>query len=230
MSSIVNHIRQYIDSRRDHRQRDLLIIAGALLVILLLAWWRPTLPTAEDITVFTAQWGAAGPLALMLVIILESVLAPIPGTFISIAAGVLYGVWPGVLYVWVANIIGSSLSFLIARYLGRRVVERIVKPESLARYDAFFKRNPLLILLAYMMPILFPVDMMGYVLGLAGMRYRRFVVFAMVGFAVNLTILTTFGSQLLDASNPVRLMYLGGMVVLVLIALYVQNRIKRKYA
>ncbi len=230
MSSIGTSIRQFIERRRDHRRRDVIIIAGMLIVILLLAWWRPTLPTSQDIAALTAQWGASGPLTLMITIILESVIAPIPGTFISIAAGALYGVWPGVLYVWVANVIGSSLSFVIARSLGRRVVVRIVKPESLSRYDAFFRRNPLLIFLAYMMPVLFPVDMMGYVLGLARMRYRKFIVYVTLGFAVNLTILTAFGSQLLDASNSVRLLYLAGMVVLVLIALYIQKRIARTYS
>ncbi|MFZ6036457.1 MAG: TVP38/TMEM64 family protein [Patescibacteria group bacterium] len=209
-------------------KQDFLIIGGIVLIVGAFIWWNPPLPDVATIQEWTERLGATGPLAMMLTIVAESILAPIPGTFISIAAGVLYGVWPGVLYVWVANVIGSSLTFMIGRKLGRPVVEKIVRGKHIDSYDAFFRRNRLLIALTYIIPILFPTDMIGYVVGLSRMPYRRFALYMPIGFAINLTILTSFGKKLVEASEAVQTWYFAGMLALVFVAVLVQRSINRR--
>lgn len=207
--------------------RDSLIVLTLVVIAGLIIWWRPTLPTESELESFTNRLGVSGPLALMVTILLESIIAPIPGTFISIAAGALYGVWPGVLYVWVANVLGSTITFWIGRKLGRPVVEKIIKAQRIDAYDAFLKRNRLLVGLVYTIPILFPIDMIGYVVGLSSMSYRRFIKYMPIGFAINLLILTSFGSQLIGASTGVKVGYAIGTLIILMIAFFVQRKINR---
>ncbi|MBI5037672.1 MAG: TVP38/TMEM64 family protein [Candidatus Kerfeldbacteria bacterium] len=226
--SIRGTIRWILRREANDWKKDFFIIGGIILIVGAFIWWSPPLPDAATIQEWTERLGASGPLAMMMTIVAESILAPIPGTFISIAAGVLYGVWPGVLYVWVANVIGSSLTFFIGRKLGRPVVEKIVRGKHIDSYDAFFRRNRLLIALAYVIPILFPTDMIGYVVGLSQVSYRRFAIYMPIGFAINLTILTSFGNNLVEASKATQTWYFASMLILVFIAVLVQRSINRR--
>ncbi|MDD5040510.1 MAG: VTT domain-containing protein [Patescibacteria group bacterium] len=209
-------------THKDLWKTDLIIIGVFLALVLAFVVWNPSLPTKSDVTEWVSRFGASGPLALMLTVVIESIIAPLPGTFISIGAGVLYGVWPGMLYVWVANIIGSTCSFWIARKLGRPIVQKIIKERTIAKYDKFLRRNRFLVLAMYAVPI-FPLDMFGYVIGLADMKYRRFLFIITVGFAINLSILTTFGSKLLSASGGARLGYAFIILLIMLVAVTVEK-------
>ncbi len=206
---------------------DLAIVSIFFVVALVVIFWNPALPSELDVNTWTDKLGVSGPLALMLTVIIESVIAPLPGTFISIAAGVLYGVWPGMLYVWIANVIGSTLSFWIARKLGRPIVRRLIKEKTIERYDKFLRRNRFLIILMYSVPI-FPLDMIGYVIGLADMPYRKYIVIITCGFAINLFILTSFGDHLLTASGGVKALYALLIMVIIIAASTTEKIINRK--
>jgi uncharacterized membrane protein YdjX (TVP38/TMEM64 family) len=206
---------------------DLLIIFFFLLLVLVFVLWQPSLPSELDISNWSARLGASGPLALILTIILETVLAPIPGPLISIATGVVYGVWPGILYLWIGNMIGSNLSFWIARKLGRPLVRRLIKDKTIDSFDVFLRRNKLFIWLVYIIPI-FPVDVIGYVLGLSDFPYKRYAAVIGLGFAINLFILTSFGDHLLTASGGVKFIYAIIIMVVLLAAMTVEKLITRK--
>ena len=43
----------------------------------------------------------------------------IPGSLLTIGGGVIYGVWLGSIYVFIASTLGATLAFLIGRYFAR---------------------------------------------------------------------------------------------------------------
>jgi len=229
-SVIVIIMADYLDKIKKYRKiwgTDLLIIFFFLLLALVFVLWQPSLPSQVDISNWSDRLGVTGPLALILTIILETVLAPIPGPLISIATGVVYGVWPGILYLWIGNMIGSTLSFWIARKLGRPLVRRLIKDRTIDSFDIFLRRNKFLIWLVYIVPI-FPVDVIGYILGLSNFLYKRYVVVIGLGFAVNLLILTSFGQHLLTASGGVKFVYALIIMIVLLAAVTVEKLIARK--
>jgi len=206
---------------------DLFILIIFIIMIAFYSFWNPSLPSRMDVSEWVNQWGVSGPLALILTIILETIIAPVPGILISITAGVLYGVWPGILYLWIGNIIGGTISFWLARKLGRLIVKKIIKEQRIKVYDDFLSRNKFLIWLVYIVPI-FPVDMIGYVIGLSDMPYKKYLKVIMIGFAVNLLILTSFGSQLLTASGGMKLVYALGIMLLLIIAVTTEKITNQK--
>ena len=56
------------------------------------------------------SWGAAGPLAYMVVVIVEVVLAPIPGTLLYLPGGVIFGWAVGGMASLAGNVIGAGLA------------------------------------------------------------------------------------------------------------------------
>src|SRR5262249_16353441 len=57
----------------------------------------------------------------------------LPGTVLSFAGAVLFGAYEGTLYTWMGAVVGSTLAFLLARWLGRG----FVVPRFGRRFDAF---------------------------------------------------------------------------------------------
>jgi uncharacterized membrane protein YdjX (TVP38/TMEM64 family) len=63
--------------------------------------------------------GAWGPIAFIAGYAVAT-LAFAPGSILTLAAGALLGIGPGVLYVFIAAVLGSSAAFLVSRYLAPR--------------------------------------------------------------------------------------------------------------
>jgi len=193
-------------------------------IIMIYAVWRPELPTKETVESWAMSLGTFGPLVIIGVIILETVIAPIPGTIIPIVIGVLYGVWPGILYAWIGNIIGSTIAFWIARKFGRPIIERIVKSHKIEKFDKFLHRNRLMIWMIYVIPV-FPIDMASFVIGMSKITYKRFFTIISIGFTFNLLILTFFGERILSASGLESALYVVGTVVLIVAAMIIEKKI-----
>jgi len=148
--------------------------------------------------------GAIGPIAIVLFIIMEVVVAPIPGYFIAVASGYAFGIVWGTLYSYVGNIIGTAIAFLLSRHVGRPLVERLVNRNKLGRYDTFFKESGRLALwFAFLFPI-FPADIMSFVTGLSDMRFREFMFIAIVAYLPNMLMLNYFGSVLYESGLGVK--------------------------
>lgn len=209
------------------RPQDIGIAITVLAIAALFVVWEPTLPTQATVEKWVQQFGAAGPLAVIGFIALEVLIAPIPGSFVPITVGALFGVWPGVLYTWVGNVIGSLLAFTLARHVGRPLVSRFVQPATLGRLDTFLHRSPKLLWLVYAVPV-FPIDVITFAVGFSAIPFRRFITVMTLGFAMNQIILTTVGDQLLAATGWTRMVVAGLAVLLVLGTLIVEHHFTRK--
>jgi len=70
--------------------------------------------------------GALGPVVFVALLALAVVASPIPSLPLDIAAGIAFGPWLGTLYAATGALLGSMLSFGIARWLGREFIERFL--------------------------------------------------------------------------------------------------------
>jgi uncharacterized membrane protein YdjX (TVP38/TMEM64 family) len=82
-----------------------------------------------------ADLGWLGPLALVVINVLQIVIAPIPGYVMQAAAGYLYGpLWGG---IWgsIGLLAGSMLAMGLARTFGQPLVERFAGAQRLAHWE-----------------------------------------------------------------------------------------------
>jgi uncharacterized membrane protein YdjX (TVP38/TMEM64 family) len=91
-----------------------------------------------------ASLGWLGPLALVLINVLQIVIAPIPGYLMQAAAGYLYGPFWGGLWGSIGLLAGSMLAMGLARALGRPLAERFIGNERLQHWESLtFSSNTL---------------------------------------------------------------------------------------
>lgn len=124
------------------------------------------------------ELGVFGPLILIAINALQIVVAPIPGYVVQIAAGWVYGVWPGALYGSIGLALGAFLSMSLARLLGRPFALRVLGAERLARWEHAIHADRF-----WLWALLFlgPVGDVPYILaGLSRFPIPRLVLLALV--------------------------------------------------
>jgi uncharacterized membrane protein YdjX (TVP38/TMEM64 family) len=126
--------------------------------------------------------------------VLQVLAAPIPGEMTGIVGGWIFGPFWGFFYSTIGLTIGSWLAFMIARLLGRHIVEVVVKPEVIERYDYVMKhKGKFLAFVMFLIPG-FPKDILCYLLGLGHMGQRDFLLVSTSGRMFGTMLLTVGGS------------------------------------
>ncbi len=177
--------------------RVVLLIAGAGLLF----WFRQPigdlLAAAGDQTAVSArlaQFGPVGPLLLGLILVLQVIVAAIPGHILMISGGYVYGFWMAFCLSLVSTVGGSQLAFLLARWAGRPLVERLAPADLLAKWNRLSAdRGLVFFLFSFMLPI-FPADVMNYVAGLSSLSSGRFFIANLLGRLPGLILMSVVGA------------------------------------
>jgi uncharacterized membrane protein YdjX (TVP38/TMEM64 family) len=149
----------------------------------------------ERIQQLLKTMGPLAPLIFIAVQTLQVVFAPIPGEATGFLGGFLFGVPLGMLYSTIGLTLGSTLAFLLGRWLEVHFVSRIVKPETLKRFDFLMERQGALV--AFFLFIIpgFPKDYLCFILGLSLMPFKLFLVLCTVGRLPGTLMLTLQGAK-----------------------------------
>ncbi|MBU2028538.1 VTT domain-containing protein [Patescibacteria group bacterium] len=144
---------------------------------------------------FIRNFGIFAPLAIIGAIIMEVVVAPLPGFIPAISSGFIFGAFLGSIYAYIGNILGSVLVFWLARKFGRLLLEKFFGRGKLDKYEKLIFRRENWLLLFYAFPI-FPIDIISGVLGLSSIGFKKFFIAISIGFIVHVLILNIFGDYL----------------------------------
>lgn len=130
---------------------------------------------------WVAGFGPLGPLVSIALNTAQVLLAPIPGQFINVVNGYLYGLWMGTLYSLAGLTLGTALAMALSRRFGRPLVEKLVGVHTLARWDRLTARQgPVFFFLVFLFPLL-PDDVACFVIGLSPLPIPRMLLLATLG-------------------------------------------------
>jgi uncharacterized membrane protein YdjX (TVP38/TMEM64 family) len=118
------------------------------------------------------------------------------GAIMSIAAGFLFGLWLGLIYVLVGATAGAGAIFVIARAGLSGLAER-AGPRA-ARLKEGFDKNALSYLLVLRLIPLFPFWLVNIVAALAGMRFDSYVIGTFVGIIPGSLVYVSLGNGMGD--------------------------------
>lgn len=160
----------------------------------------------ESTREYIASFGLFAPLISALLMIFQSVIAPLPAFLITIANGALFGFWWGMLLSWSSAMLGAALCFIIARFFGAEHVAKIVTQPVVDKTDQFIQKyGNYAILIARLLPYV-PFDVVSYAAGLTRIRFIGFWVATGIGQLPATAVYTYLGDRI---STNTRLMLYG---------------------
>ncbi|MCU0578589.1 MAG: VTT domain-containing protein [Desulfobacterota bacterium] len=175
---------------------------------------------------FIKSFGAVAPLIFISVQIFQVLFAPIPGEVTGFLGGFLFGNFFGLLYSTIGLGLGSWLAFVFSRWVGRPVVERIIKPSLIDRFDYLMAhKGAFIAFLLFLIPG-FPKDYLCYILGLGHMGLKEFLVISTVGRFLGTALLTWQGHLARERNYLVLGIVIGVSLLVVLLVLLLRPRIE----
>ncbi|MEY3223139.1 MAG: hypothetical protein RLZZ203_1995 [Cyanobacteriota bacterium] len=118
--------------------------------------------------------GTLGGIAFIGIYIIATV-AFLPGSILTLGAGVIFGVILGSLYVFIGATLGATAAFLVGRYLARGwVTNKISDNKKFAAIDKAVGKEGLKIVLLTRLSPIFPFNLLNYALGITGVSLQDY--------------------------------------------------------
>ncbi|MCH7916734.1 MAG: TVP38/TMEM64 family protein [Planctomycetes bacterium] len=145
--------------------------------------------------------GPTGPLVFVLLYILACVLL-LPGSLLTLGAGVVFGVIEGSVVVSVGSTLGATCAFLVGRYLARDWVgAKIAGNDKFKAIDeAVAVEGWKIVGLTRLSPI-FPFNLLNYAFGLTQVKLKHYLIASWLGMMPGTIMYVYIGSLAGDLAS-----------------------------
>ncbi|MDQ0508115.1 putative membrane protein YdjX (TVP38/TMEM64 family) [Peptoniphilus ivorii] len=177
----------------------------------------------EGIAAYIRSFGVYAVIVSFLLMILQSLISPIPAFFITLANSAIFGWVNGAILSWTSSMAGAAMCFYISRILGRDVAERFTGSGMLETVDKFFEDyGKFAILIARLLPFM-SFDLVSYAAGLTSMSFVHFFIATGLGQLPATIVYSYVGGSLTGGAQKL----MTGLLILFAasIAIYVIKRI-----
>jgi uncharacterized membrane protein YdjX (TVP38/TMEM64 family) len=138
--------------------------------------------------------GAWGPLIYIFIYVLACVLF-LPGSVLTLGAGVLFGVIKGSIIVSISSTLGATCAFLVGRYLARDwVSKKIQGNEKFQAIDEAVAREGWKIVGLTRLSPVFPFNLLNYAYGLTQVSLRDYFFASWIGMMPGTIMYVYIGS------------------------------------
>lgn len=175
----------------------------------------------EPIKEYIRSFGAFAAAVSFLLMVFQSVIAPLPAFLITFSNATVFGWMAGAALSWSSAMAGAALCYGIARLYGRNTVVKLTGKTSLGSVDRFFERfGAHAILIARLLPFM-PFDIVSYGAGLTSIRFWHFFIATGIG-QLPATLIYSYAGEMLGGGA--RKFVFGLLIVFAVAALTVLLR------
>lgn len=205
--------------------RKLKLILSVLLLISIIGFYfalnqNVDVENSKSIKNFLEGNGFSNILWYIALVAIITSMPPLPSFILDIVGGAIWGLFPGVIYSFIGHLIGASISFFIAKYLGRELLEKVFgnklkKLNEIEENKLFF-----VLLVARAVPV-FHFGLLSYAAGLTHMRYRWFMLANSLAF-IPILFYSNFGHAIIFGD----ITKIGISLFLIIVLIYIARKIK----
>ncbi len=203
-------------------------LAATLTAILVL--WQLNEPLArllgqgDELRDWILGFGSLAPLVYMSIFMLQVLLAPLPGHFLGIMGGYLFGALLGTLYSITGLTTGAGLAMLLSRTYGRPLLDRFFEPAQITAWEKKLRmRSPFTWWLLFIFPV---PDLVFYVAGLSSVPLRVLLMTVIAGRGLGLLIANGLGHWTAHLAPEVVLIKWAIIGVIGVVAYFHQRRLR----
>jgi uncharacterized membrane protein YdjX (TVP38/TMEM64 family)/Fe-S oxidoreductase len=175
-------------------------------------------------------YGTLAPLIYMLIYTVAPALF-LPGLPITIAGGILFGPFWGVVYTITSATLGACAAFLISRYVARDWIAAKLKSPRWRRLDQGVEQHGWKIVAFTRLIPLFPFNLLNYAFGLTKINFMHYAITTFICMLPACIAFIVFSSSLPDViKGKISSEFLIGLVLIVSVSLIpvFYNRYKSK--
>lgn len=176
---------------------------------------------------YIVSFGLWAPVASLLLMVLQAIVAPVPSFLITFANGLAFGVFWGWMLSLFGHVLAAAVCFWISRSLGRVPVEVLVGRVGLESADRWFARwGMYAVFVGRLIPGI-AFDVISYAAGLTRMRFGAFILATALGIFPQTFLYSYLGRQ---APEYVGLFFVtsGIVVAAVVVAALLRRKRARK--
>lgn len=183
--------------------------------------------TSEDeerIREWVSQFGAWGPVVILVGMILQMFLFIIPNILLILICILSYGpVWGGLL-AWFGIFMASTVGYFIGNKLSPVIVDKLVSEKTQNKLQDFISNYGMKAIFVLRVSSL-SNDGLSLVAGLLEMKYRRFIIATMLGMTPLIAALAILGDR---GKIEKGLIWIGGFLLICLVTYIIIDRRKSK--
>lgn len=185
-----------------------------------------------DIIALADYLRSFGPWSIVVTIILFIVMTftiVFPFMILSGAAGIMYGLFWGIIISWAGEVIGAIVMFVFARYFFRKMLESwIQKSKYLKQVDDYSAENGFKALLIARLLPLAPSGIITAVAAISRISFKDFFLATVLGKLPPVVIKVLLGHDIVFAGeNMTRLILIVVLVVVIYLGLWWYKRKKK---
>jgi uncharacterized membrane protein YdjX (TVP38/TMEM64 family) len=175
----------------------------------------------EKIRDFIQSFGIWAP--LIYATVYAQPIIPVPALLLTISGGLAFGPFWGLILVLFSATLRAVLEFLIARWLGREAVAKLLKGNFAKLDDLLASNSFYAVFLIRMIPNL-PFDVQNYGLGLSKIPFKPYLFATFLGMLPGTAMFVYFGHALTEPQHIWKLFLVIGLIAVILIAQKIYRR------
>lgn len=201
-----------------HKKTAVLLVL--LIALAALTWKLSTWLTPQQLQQALQQTGGWAPvLYIGLFILLPTFFFPV--AVLALAGGLLFGLWWGSVYTFIGAVLNCALMFLLARYVGRSQVQRLVEQKLSPQWQrrlqmADGKEGFLLLIILRLIPAV-PYNLINYTFGLTGISFSSYLLASAIGIIPGTFAFINIGDKTLEVGSPSFWIAIGLLVLLLVV-------------
>jgi uncharacterized membrane protein YdjX (TVP38/TMEM64 family) len=153
--------------------------------------------TPDEAVRFIRGFGPWAPIASILLMIVHS-FVPLPAEVIALGNGLIFGPTLGIAVTWTGAMLGATLAYALARWLGQPFVRALLSEERWRQIETV-PRQAAMLLLVRLIPVI-SFNLVNYAAGLVGVGWWRFLWTTALGILPLTILMVVIGHGM--ASGP----------------------------
>jgi uncharacterized membrane protein YdjX (TVP38/TMEM64 family) len=188
-----------VATTRQVSRRRLVVTAVAIVILVAVAVLVP-LPTAVQLRDWAISVGPWFPLAFLATHILVTTF-PFPRTAFTLAAGLMFGAWLGVVLAVLASALSAVIALLLVRAVGWQLSRLVAHPSVDTLNSRLRRRGWVAVLWLRLIPVV-PFSVVNYAAGASAVRVVPFTLASVVGLLPGTVAVVVLGDALTGHVNP----------------------------
>lgn len=162
-------------------------------------------------------------------VILELLIAFIPGWFVYPVGGAVFGLSKSVVLVLLGNFLGASISFWIGRKWGLPLLHKFISPEYVEKWESHMANKGAISIFLLKLNPLTSLDIWNYLAGASPISFWKFTVANLLGLIPLIIFSAYVGEEsALLAPQILGILFVGVLVYIAWFAATLPQKIRKK--